>query len=240
MRTSPLLAILTVAACGGSQPDANDLAATAVAHTAEPTSASTAAAAPEPSPTGPASGVATAPPKTTTAADTGSGKSSQRWSVGSGSGKGLSVENEIGQKLSVASIAWTNFLRQAEGLPLKEPSGANVSFASVTADGASAKDVVCRLNAWDSPPTDPLTMGVAIVSFVLVDAVPSAAMLKHRAALLACNGGKSTRVSWVFEKSKVTQAEVVGGDAKASACVSNVLKKSVAANSGACHASLDP
>lgn len=229
------LALVLVCACSGSQSEGDG----PFSPTAEPKLTSAAGTASE-APTEPAaSGApsASAPPAASSSAS--KVEASEKWQVASGSAKGLELDSETGQSLKIAVLSYTSALRQSEPLNDKDLTDANVRFATITADGATATEVVCKLPAWEKGP-DGVALIAAVPALVIQDAAPTGALLKNKKPLLACAGGKALRVRWTFESGKVIKAVVLDGNDKSNACVLAALERSVALESGMCVATITP
>lgn len=225
MRTQLAIILSLSSACGGPTTDVTEPTAEPVTTaTAEPTTAPT--SAPTASPT-------SAPVDTTSEAG-------DEWKVESGKAKGVTLENDAGKMLTLATLGWTSFTRSTKPKSDAAIPNANVTFATVSGDDAVVSEVVCALPAWEEFSKDPATLATTLVPLVAKDAVPAAALAKLKPALLACGGGKQLRVEWEFKESALVGAKAVGGDAKASACVKTALAKGFMMDTGVCAATIAP
>lgn len=215
-----------VIACGGSQGEVADPG---------PPPVYEAPASVRPAETSSASAIPSAVPEAPPKAEAG-----EEWSVEQGSAKGVDFSNEQNQKLQLDTLGWTSFKRKSKPLGDARMASANVSFATVSANGAAASDVLCALPPWGASPKDPLTMASVMIPLVAADALPAAALAKSRPALLACGKGKPVRVEWTFAESKLVSAKAEAMDAQGSACVNGVLAKTFMLGSGVCAATLTP
>jgi hypothetical protein len=226
MRIQHLLFLLC--ACGGAKGDAAQPTAEPIGPTvtSEPTASATA------SPSSTAAAVEGKPQQKADEEDS--------WTVETGSAKGITLNNDAGGELKLKTLGWTSFLRKTKPIGSKTMPNANVSFATVSADDAVASDVVCTLPEWPDFPKDPATLAATMVPLVAKDAVPTAALLKAKSALLACSGGKQLRLEWEFKESKLVTVEFEGADAKTTTCVKNAVAKAFMFESGVCAATLAP
>lgn len=225
MRTH-LALTLFLCSCGSSQGEPT-----------EPVAPADPIATSEPTATPTASATAEAKPETKPEEKPDAG---EEWSIETGNAKGVTLDNDTGGSLALATLAWTKFLRKTKPLGNAAMPNANVSFGSVTADGAVASDVVCALPAWADFPKDPTTLAATLIPLVAKDSVPAASLAKIKPALLACNAGKQVRVEWEFKESKFVGAKVDGADAKTNTCVKNAVAKAFMMDSGVCAATIAP
>ncbi len=219
--------------CGGQTTVANEGTAdgTAAPQASAPALTAEAHASSEPA--------STAPPATTSAATSApAADKSSDLTVEKGSAKGVEVKNDAGKTIKVGALAWVSSRRTNKGLGSKEVPSANVSFGSVTADGATANEVVCELPPWDMGEGASVAQTTAMIALVAQDSMPTASLLKAKAQIAKCSNGKPVRLKWSVQGG--TLSSVDAGDPKVSACLTTSLKPVAAFGTGTCVATFQP